>query len=446
MTMNSLLLLNAQMVNEGSRVEGDLYVRRGRIEALGGDLSARRADFVVDAAGKILLPGMIDDQVHFREPGLTHKGDIATESGAAVAGGITSFMDMPNTVPPTTNRQRLEDKYRRARGRAFANYAFYLGAANDNLEEVRSLDPLRACGIKIFLGSSTGNLRVDDPRAVEAAFAHAPTLVAAHCEEDSIIAENSRRLRQQYGEAVPMTAHPAIRSVEACLTSSANAVALARRHDTRLHILHLSTAAELDLLSNRPLEEKRITAEVCVHHLHFDESGYPALGTRIKCNPAIKTAADRQALLQAVCDNRIDVIGTDHAPHSLEEKQRPYFQAPSGLPLVQHALTCLLEHYHEGHLSLEQIVEKACHAPARLFDVQERGYLREGYWADLVLVDLHRPTVVDEATLFYRCGWSPFAGRIFRSAVAATIVSGQLAFFNGRLHPEPAGRRLEFRR
>jgi dihydroorotase len=446
MIMNTILILNARMVNEGRICDGDLLVRSGRIEKIGGDLSGRHADFIIDAAGKALLPGMIDDQVHFREPGLTHKGDIATESRAAVAGGITSFMDMPNTAPPTISRQRLQEKYELAGGRSFANYSFYLGAANDNLEEIRALDPREACGIKIFLGSSTGNLCVDDPAAVEAVFAHAPILLAAHCEDDAVIAANSARMRSRYGEAVPMTEHPAIRSTDACLQSSARAVALARRHDTRLHILHLSTAAELDLLSDRPLEEKRITAEVCVHHLHFDESQYPQLGTRMKCNPAIKTAADRQALLQAICDGRIDVIGTDHAPHTLAEKQRPYFQAPSGLPLVQQALACLLEHYHEARLSLPQIVEKACHAPARLFDVQERGYLREGYWADLVLVDLNRPAVVDEATLLYRCGWSPFADVVFRSSIHATIVSGHLAYYNGRMNPEPAGRRLAFRR
>jgi len=444
--MNSILILNAVIVNEGSLLEGDLYVRSGRIEQVGGDQSARRADFVLDAAGKTLLPGLIDDQVHFREPGLTHKGDIATESRAAVAGGITSFMDMPNTVPPTTTRQQLEDKYRRAAGRAFANYGFYLGAAADNLEEIRALDPRLACGIKIFLGSSTGNLCVDDPRAVEAVFAHAPTLVAAHCEDDGVIAENSARAKAKYGDAVPMTEHPVIRSTEACLQSSSRAAALARRLGTRLHILHLSTAAELELLSGGPLEEKQVTAEVCVHHLHFDQSRYPQLGTRIKCNPAIKTAADREALLRAVDDDRIDVIGTDHAPHTLSEKQQPYFQAPSGLPLVQHALVCLLEHYHDGRLSLPQIVEKACHAPARLFDVQDRGYIREGYWADLVLVDLKRPGVVDEAGLLYRCGWSPFAGTVFRSSVTATVVCGQPVYLDGRINPEPAGRRLEFRR
>lgn len=444
--MDSLLILNARMVNEGRIVDGDLHVRGGRIEQVDGDLSRRRADFVLDAAGKILLPGLIDDQVHFREPGLTHKGDMATESRAAVAGGITSFMDMPNTVPPTTSRERLREKYARAEGRAFANYGFYLGAANDNLEEIRALEPREACGVKIFLGSSTGNLCVDDPAAVERVFAQAPILVAAHCEDDAVIAANSERMRRMYGEAVPMTEHPAIRSTEACLRSSAGAVALARRHDTRLHILHLSTAAELDLLCDAPLEEKRITAEACVHHLYFDESGYPQLGTRIKCNPAIKTAADRNALLQAIAEGRIDVIGTDHAPHTLAEKQRPYFQSPSGLPLVQHALVCLLEHHHEGRLSLPLIVEKACHAPARLFDVRERGYLREGYWADLVLVDLKRPAVVDEAGLYYRCGWSPFAGVVFRSSITATVVSGKLVYFNGRIHPEPFGRRLEFLR
>jgi dihydroorotase len=441
-----MLITNALTVNEGRSTHQDLLIRDGRIDAIGGDLSGRGADQVIDADGRALFPGMIDDQVHFREPGLTHKGDIRSESRAAVAGGITSYMDMPNTSPPTTTIDLLEEKHRIARNNSFANYSFYLGGANDNIEAVKRLDPKQACGVKVFMGASTGNMLVDDPVALEQIFTYSPTIVATHCEDSPTIDENTRRFLAIHGEDIPIALHPAIRSEAACYRSTALAVELARRCNTRLHVLHLSTAKELALLSSMPLEEKRITAEVCVHHLLFSGTDYRDKGNLIKCNPAIKTEADRRKLLAALQAGTIDVVGTDHAPHTLAEKQQSYIKAPSGLPLVQHALVSLLEHVHDRALSLEQVPEKTAHNPARLFAVKERGYLREGYWADLVLVDLKRPTVVDDQPVHYHCGWTPFAGRTFRSSVAATFVSGHLAFFDGKLDPKPKGMRLEFNR
>lgn len=444
--MASILITNALTVNEGRSNHQDLLIRNGRIEAIGGDLSHKIADRIVDADGRALFPGMIDDQVHFREPGLTHKGDIRSESRAAVAGGITSYMEMPNTSPPTTTIDLLEEKHRLARDTSFANYSFYLGGANDNIEAVKRLDPKQACGVKVFMGASTGNMLVNDPDALEQIFTHSPTIVATHCEDSPTIEENTRRFEAIHGEDIPIALHPAIRSEAACYRSTALAVELARRCNTRLHVLHLSTARELELLSSMPLEAKRITAEVCIHHLLFSGTDYREKGNLIKCNPAIKTEADRRQLVSALREGTIDVVGTDHAPHTLAEKQQPYLRAPSGLPLVQHALVSLLEHVHEGTLTLEQVVEKTAHNPARLFDVRERGYLREGYWADLVLVDLDRPTVVDDQPVHYRCGWTPFAGRTFRSSIAATFVSGHLAFVDGKIDAEPAGQRLAFNR
>ncbi len=444
--MASMLITNALTVNEGRSTHQDLLIRDGRIDAIGGDLSGRNAGRVIDADGRALFPGMIDDQVHFREPGLTHKGDIRSESRAAVAGGITSYMEMPNTSPPTTTIDRLEEKHRIARNSSFANYSFYLGGANDNIEAVKRLDPKQACGVKVFMGASTGNMLVDDPVALEQIFTHSPTIVATHCEDSPTIDENTRRFLAIHGEDIPIALHPAIRSEAACYRSTTLAVELARRCNTRLHVLHLSTAKELALLSSMPLEEKRITAEVCVHHLLFSGTDYRDKGNLIKCNPAIKTEADRQKLLAALQAGTIDVVGTDHAPHTLAEKQRSYIKAPSGLPLVQHALVSLLEHVHDRALSLEQVPEKTAHNPARLFAVKERGYLREGYWADLVLVDLKRPTVVDDQPVHYHCGWTPFAGRTFRSSVAATFVSGHLAYFDGKIDARHAGMRLEFER
>jgi dihydroorotase len=444
--MSSILITNALTINEGKSIHRDLLIRDGRIDAIGGDLSGKRADRIVDAEGRALFPGMIDDQVHFREPGLTHKGNIHSESRAAVSGGITSYMEMPNTSPPTTTIDLLEEKHHIARDTSFANYSFYLGGANDNIEAVKMLDPLQACGIKVFMGASTGNMLVDDPDALEQIFTHSPTIVATHCEDNPTIVENTRRFQAIHGEEIPIMFHPAIRSEAACYRSTALAVELARRCNTRLHVLHLSTAKELALLSSMPLETKRITAEVCVHHLLFSGTDYRDKGNLIKCNPAIKTEADRRQLLTALQEGTIDVVGTDHAPHTLAEKQQSYLRAPSGLPLVQHALVSLLEHVYDGVLTLEQVVEKTAHNPARLFDVKERGYLREGYWADLVLVDMKRSTVVNDQPIHSRCGWTPFAGRTFRSSVTATFVSGHPAFIDGKIDPEPAGIRLEFDR
>ncbi len=442
----SILILNARIVNDGEIFENDILIRQGRIHKLRADLAAQTADVRIDAAGKILLPGLIDDQVHFREPGLTHKGDIASESQAAVAGGITSFMEMPNTIPTTTDHAALDDKLRRAAGTACANYAFYFGATNTNLEAVKTVDPRLTCGIKVFMGASTGNMLVDNPSVLEGIFSHAPVLVATHCEDTPTIMANEQTYRDQFGEDVPFDCHPEIRSREACFKSSSLAVDLARRLSTRLHVLHLTTADELALFSAESVEMKQITAEVCVHHLFFARPDYAARGARIKCNPAIKEESDRAALIQAVADGRIDVIATDHAPHTREEKQRTYFECPSGLPLVQHALPALLEHYHAGRFSLPLIVEKTSHAVARLFALEDRGYIREGYWADLVLVDLETPIHVSQQRVWSKCGWTPFEGLTLRSSIDTTIVNGQIAFRYGQVHPDCRGMGLRFKR
>lgn len=444
--MRTLMIVNAFTVNEGLSDYQDLRIRNGRIETIGKNLSTEKADRIIDAKGLLLLPGMIDDQVHFREPGHTHKGDIGSESRAAVAGGITSFMEMPNTNPATTTIERLEEKNRIAGRTSFANYSFYLGGANDNIEEIKRLDPTQACGVKVFMGASTGNMLVDDPAALEQIFSHSPVIVATHCEDSPTIDANTHRYQAIHGDDIPIDLHPAIRSEQACYQSSKLAVELARQCNTRLHVLHLSTAKELELFQAMPLEEKRITSEVCVHHLFFSEADYREKGTLIKCNPAIKTDADREALLTALKDGRIDVVGTDHAPHTWEEKKQPYLKSPSGLPLVQHALVSLLEHVKDEKFTLEQVVEKIAHAPARLFELKERGYLREGYWADLVLVDLNRQTVVDDQPVYSRCGWTPFAGCSFRSSVVATFVNGHQAYLDGTVDPNPTGERLEFNR
>lgn len=442
--MAKRLICNARVVNEGTIREADVLIDGGRIERVAGAITARGGWDVIDAAGKHLLPGMIDDQVHFREPGGTHKGDIATESAAAAAGGITSFMEMPNVEPPTLNAERLEEKYALAARKARVNYGFYLGASNSNIGDIQSLAPNQACGVKVFMGASTGNMLVDEPRALEAIFSRCPVPVVTHCEDTPTILANERHYRNVYGDNVPMAMHPHIRSADACHMSSSLAVDLARRHDTRLHVLHLTTAREMTLFSTGPLDEKRITAEVCVHHLFFDDSDYAAKGTLIKCNPAIKTDADRQALIRAVAENRIDVIATDHAPHTREEKHRPYFEAPSGLPLVQHALVSLLQHYHLGHFTLPTIVAKTSHAPARLFGVVDRGFIREGYRADLVLVDMDKPLTVSKGNILYKCGWSPFEGYTFSSSIDTTLVNGEIAYRDGGVVDRIRGRRLEF--
>ena len=448
--MSETLIVNARIVNEGREFDGDLRISRGRIAEIGSNLSARDGEYVIDAAGRRLLPGMIDDQVHFREPGLEYKADIATESAAAVAGGLTSFMDMPNTSPPTLDAAALQNKYDRAAGRAWANHGFYLGASNDNLEAIRTLDPLTAPGIKVFMGASTGNMLVDDPDTLDAIFREAPTPIITHCEDTPTIDANLALFKAKYGDDIPVECHPDIRSREACLKSSVLAISLAKRHNTRLHVLHISTADELALFEQGPLiradgSRKRITAETCIHFLRFDRNDYARLGNLIKCNPAIKDASDREALIRALAEDRIDVLATDHAPHTLEEKARPYAQAPSGLPLVQYALNAALELVHEGQLTTAQVVQKFAHAPAQLFDVSERGFLREGYWADLVLVD-DAPLTVRREDVLSKCGWSPFEGTTFHSRIASTWVNGMQVWDGTRLIGTPQGQRLAFAR
>ena len=438
------LLVNVRLVNEGQIREVDLLIKNDRIERIGPGPTPERTE-ILDLRGCYVLPGLIDDQVHCREPGLTHKATLATESLAAACGGVTSFLDMPNTNPPTVDRAALAAKKRIAAAMSHVNYGFYLGATNTNLEEIKRTRPEDACGIKVFMGASTGNMLVDDSATLEAIFAEARLPVATHCEYSPLIWENERRYRERYGDAVPIAAHPQIRSAEACYKSSALAVDLAKRNGTRLHVLHLSTARELSLFDPGPIDRKLITAEACVHHLWFDESRYADLGTRIKCNPAIKTAADRKALQEAVRSDVIDVIATDHAPHTLEEKARAYFEAPSGLPLVQHSLPMLLEQHRQGLLSLETIALKTAHNPATLFGIEARGFVREGYFADLVAVDLSMSTLVTPAQLRYKCGWSPLEGVEFHSQIVATLINGAVVFKDGHPVAPPAGRELVFR-
>lgn len=439
---NRTLIKNALMVNEGRQFTGDLLINGERIEQIAGDISAEGVQ-VIEADGKLLMPGMIDDQVHFREPGLTHKADIESESRAAVAGGITSVMEMPNTNPQTTSIEALEAKFELAKGRAFANYAFYLGATNDNLDELKALRPGQTCGIKVFMGASTGKMLVDNPDILEAIFREAPGLIATHCEDTPMIEAREAEYRAVYGDRIPMHLHPLIRSREACYASSSLAVSLAKKHGTRLHVLHISTAEELALFEPGK-GDKRITAEACVHHLYFDDDDYMDLGSLIKCNPAIKSAKDRQALRQALADGRLDLIGTDHAPHTLQEKAGGYFQAPSGLPLVQHALAMALELYLSKEACLELLVDKLAHSPARLFDLKERGYLREGYMADLALVDLKANELVRREDVLYKCGWSPLEGRRLGAKVVGTWVNGQRLWDGKEIIGTAAGQRLEF--
>lgn len=444
--MKKLLIANARLVNEGETKDADVLIQGERIEKIGSGLSAGKNVQILDAKGKFLLPGMIDDQVHFREPGLTNKGDLATESTAAVAGGVTSFMDMPNVNPQTTTRDALADKYEIASGRCRANYAFYLGATNRNIEEIKALQVGESCGIKAFMGASTGDMLVDDPQALELLFEHAPVIVLTHCEHTPTIRDNEARAKAEFGAAVPMSEHPTIRSATACLLSSSQAVNLARRHDALLHVLHLTTAIEMGLFSKVHRNDKRITAEVCVHHLWFDESRYRDLGARIKCNPAIKTTEDRAALLKAVNEDRIDIIATDHAPHTISEKGKSYFKAPAGLPLVQHALLCLFDLAKDRKLTYEKIVDKTSHAVADIFGVVDRGYVREGYFADLVLVDPYKQYVVSSRNLLAKCHWSPFEGHTFSSTIDTTIVNGTIAYRDGVVSDEIAGQRLDCNR
>lgn len=445
--MNTTLLLNANIVNEGEIRPGDVLIRGTRIEKMGNDLSAADANTVIDARGNYLFPGAIDDQVHFREPGLTHKATIYSESRAAVAGGVTSFMEMPNTIPPVFTQALLEEKYEIARRTSLANYSFYMGASNDNLDEALRTDITRVCGLKIFMGSSTGNLLVDDSKTLEAFFSRFPALIATHCEDEATIRGNVEAFREKYGENVPVACHPLIRSSEACYKSSSLAVSLATKYGARLHVLHISTARETELFRNDlPLEKKKITAEACIHHLWFSDADYERLGTLIKWNPAIKTQNDREAVFNAVLDGRIDVIATDHAPHTLEEKQNKYFKSPSGGPLVQHSLVAMLEFYHQGKISLEMIARKMSHNPAILFNVKERGFIREGYYADLVLVNPESPWEVSRENIIAKCGWSPFEGTSFRSSVEHTFVSGHLAYALGNFNDARKGERLLFYR
>lgn len=445
--MSSILILNGTLVNENKVFEADIFVKDGLIESIGKDLQHKLADKTIDATGKIIIPGLIDDQVHFREPGLTHKAEIYTESRSAVAGGITSFMEMPNTVPNTLTQELLQDKYDIAARNSLANYSFYMGASNDNLDEVLKTDPKNVCGVKVFMGSSTGNMLVDNQRTLEGIFANSPTLIATHCESEEIIQQNIKKAKEEYGENVPIDMHPVIRNEEACYASSSFAVDLARKNGARLHVLHISTAKELELFDNHiPLKEKKITAEACVHHLWFSDSDYAEKGTLIKWNPAVKKASDRDAILKGVLQNNIDVIATDHAPHTLTEKQNSYFSAPSGGPLVQHCLMALLDLNTQGKISLEKIVEKTSHAVSDLFDIDRRGYLKEGYHADIAIIDMANSFEVTNNNILSKCQWSPFEGHKFGSTITHTIVNGQVVYQNGQLIEADTGKRLTFDR
>ena len=444
--MPKIIIKQAQVVNEGQIIEADVLIKEQRIEKIAPDISAN-ADLEIDAAGQFLLPGCIDDQVHFREPGLTHKADIFHESKAAVAGGITSYMEMPNTKPPALTQELLADKYAIAALNSWANYSFYMGASNDNLSEVLKTNGQEVCGIKVFMGSSTGNMLVDDEKVLESLFAEAHLPVAVHCEDEATVRHNLQQYKERFGDDIPFACHPQIRSEEACFLSSSKAVELAQKHATKLHILHISTAKETGLFRNDiPLEKKLITAEACIHHLWFTDRDYEQKGSAIKWNPAVKTPADRDGIWKAVLDGHIDVIATDHAPHTWEEKSNPYTKAPSGGPLVQHALVAMMEWYHQGKITLETIVQKMCHNPAILFKVKDRGFLREGYFADLVLLDPHRPWKVTPSSILAKCGWSPFEETVFKSQVTHTFVCGALVYQEGQFLQANAGQRLVFQR
>jgi dihydroorotase len=446
---NMYLIRNASVVNEGRIYAADVLIKNGRIEKIGESIQLTdRANIVeIDATGLHLLPGCIDDQVHFREPGLTHKADIYIESRAAVAGGITSFMEMPNTVPNTLTQELLEQKYQIGAQKSIANYSFFMGASNDNVEEILKTDPANVCGVKVFMGSSTGNMLVDNEKVLEKIFSSTPALIATHCEDEETIRHNLAKYKEKYGEEIPAKCHPEIRPAEACYKSSQLAVSLAKKYNSRLHILHISSAIETALFRNDiPLEKKRITAEACIHHLWFSDDDYEQKGNFIKWNPAVKSKNDRDAIWEALLDNRIDVIATDHAPHTLEEKQRKYLEAPSGGPLVQHSLVAMLEFYHKGKITLERIAQKMSHSVARCFKIKERGFIREGYFADLVLVNLNQPTTVTKENLLYKCKWSPFEGVTFKSAVVHTFVNGNLVFSNNKIIESTQGQRLSFER
>ncbi|MFW5890556.1 MAG: dihydroorotase, partial [Marinilabiliaceae bacterium] len=443
------LIKNATIINEGKIFEGSVFLRDDLIDKiyLPGEQLPDHADKIINLEKDYLIPGVIDDQVHFREPGMTHKADIQTESAAAVAGGVTSFMEMPNTNPQTISIEALNEKFERAAKTSYANYSFYLGATNDNLDELLKADPATTCGIKVFMGSSTGNMLVDNKKALENIFREVPLQIATHCEDEPTVRQNSERYRQKYGEEIPVRFHPLIRSAEACYRSSSLAVELASKHQSRLHILHLSTKKELELLNNQlPLTDKKITGEVCVHHLWFSDADYDKFGSRIKWNPAIKTTEDRDALREGLQNNYLDVIATDHAPHTLEEKSsNSYFKTPSGGPLVEHSLMAMFELTDAGVFSKEMIIEKMCHAPARLFQIERRGFIREGYYADLAVIS-RKPLTVDDKTVHYKCKWSPFSGTTFQNRVTHTFINGHLAFEKGQINPQKNGRKLVFNR
>lgn len=441
------LIKNATIINEGLKFKGSVLISEERIQKIFPHIIPANINLndveIIDAAGMYLIPGIIDDQVHFREPGLTHKGDLFTESRAAVAGGVTTYMEMPNTNPQAVTQEILEEKYKRASEVSAANYSFYMGATNDNLDEVLKTDPSKVCGIKVFMGSSTGNMLVDDENTLSEIFKHAPTLVATHCEDEKTVLKNIEIARGRYGENVPMSRHAHIRSDEACYISSSKAVELASKFDTRLHVLHLSSAKEMSLFKPGKVTDKRITAEVCVHHLWFDEMDYISLGTKIKWNPSIKHASDKEALWEALLSDKIDVIATDHAPHTKEEKNNTYFKAPSGGPLVQHSLVAMLEMSRKGFITVEKVVQKMCHAPADLFRIEKRGYIREGYFADLVLVNPNKNWIVSSENILYKCGWSPFDGLEFTHKVDTTFVNGKIVYSSDRIN-ETAGQRITF--
>ena len=442
----STLIKNASIVNEGIIFTSDVLIEEDKIREISENIETK-ADITIDATGKYLIPGVIDDQVHFREPGLTHKANIYTESKAAIAGGITSFMEMPNTNPQALTQELLEEKFKIAERDSLANFTFFMGVSNNNLEEVLKTDPKTVGAIKIFMGSSTGNMLVDDLNVLEEIFSKSPMLIAVHCEDENTIQKNIKAAKEKYGEEVPISEHPNIRSAEACYKSSSMAVSLAKKHNSRLHVFHISTEKEIELFNNSiPLKDKRITAEVCIHHLWFDESKYEDKGTLIKWNPAVKKESDRKALFQALLDDKLDVIATDHAPHTLEEKDSTYFNAPSGGPLVQHALPAMLEFYKNGDISLERVVEKMCHNPAICFQIEKRGFVKEGYFADLVLVDLEKPWEVTKENILYKCGWSPFEGETFNAQITHTFVNGHIAYEFGNFDETQRGMRLTFER
>ncbi|WP_258103263.1 dihydroorotase [Marinoscillum sp. MHG1-6] len=445
--MKQYLIKNASLINEGKIYNSDVLIKNGRIEKIASEIGSDNGAEEIDAEGLFLMPGVIDDQVHFREPGLTHKAEIYTEAKAAVAGGVTSYMEMPNVNPQTVTQELLADKYELGRTKSLANYSFFMGTTNDNYDEVMKTDPQNVCGVKIFMGSSTGNMLVDDEHVLSRIFANCPTLIATHCEDEQTIKDNMAAYKEKYGEDIPWEAHPLIRSEEACYLSSSFAVKLAQKHNTRLHILHISTGKETNLFGNElPLEKKRITSEACIHHLWFSDQDYPEKKQWIKWNPAVKTSADRDEIWKALLDNRIDVIATDHAPHTFDEKNNKYLSAPSGGPLVQHSLVAMLDFYHEDKISLERIVEKMCHAPAQCFQIKERGFIREGYHADLVLFNPNKGWEVKSENILSKCGWSPFTGHHFKSTIEHVFVSGHLAYSQGRFDESTKGQRINFDR